>query len=353
MKIKENNQIIMIEKSMTFKKRRNYGIDLLKIIAMINIINLHINQHSKMLNINSIDPKFKQVFRLEAFSFWPVNAFGLISGIIGFKKYKFSNLIFLYFQYFFYSVFLSVYSSFRTNKYKKIYHFFPLRSRFFWYFNAYFYMYLFLPFLNSSINTINKIFFTILFYFYLFIYSFYHTINRVSFQKIDFDFTNRGYSPLWLLILYIIGSFLGRFHINVKSFPRLFFFCIYLISSLFISEYLIYSGKHIFMDYLSPTIILQALSLIFFFSNMEIRQIYLLKIIIEFLIPLNFNVSLIHYQILDTNKFNHYLLSLNPNLLFFKIYVISILIYFLCIFFLVKLIDFEEWFLFLSHSFLF
>ena len=111
----EYYQINIIRKSEAFIQKRNYGIDLLKILAMINIINLHINLSSKYFRLKSINPKYKQIYRLEAFSYWPVDAFGLISGIIGYKKYKFSNLIFLYFQYHFYSVFLSLYSYYRTN----------------------------------------------------------------------------------------------------------------------------------------------------------------------------------------------------------------------------------------------
>ena len=68
------------------KVNRIYGIDLLKIISMINIINLHINSKSKLLMVNPDNPKFKHIYRLEVFSYWPVNAFGLISGIVGFKK---------------------------------------------------------------------------------------------------------------------------------------------------------------------------------------------------------------------------------------------------------------------------
>ena len=69
---------------------------------MINIINLHINLRSGLLNINS--NKFKEIWLLETFSFFPVDCFGLISGIVGFDKYKFSNLIYLWFITTFYSV---------------------------------------------------------------------------------------------------------------------------------------------------------------------------------------------------------------------------------------------------------
>ena len=51
------------------KLPRNYGIDLLKILSMINIINLHINLRFSLLKLNSKDLKYKQVYRLEAFSY--------------------------------------------------------------------------------------------------------------------------------------------------------------------------------------------------------------------------------------------------------------------------------------------
>ena len=310
---------------------RNYGIDLLKIIAMINIINLHINQKLSFLKLNVHDPKYKQVYRLEVFSYWPVDAFGLISGIVGFKKYKFSNLIFLYSQYYFYSLISGFYLYYKSSiRLKNVFHrFFPIGIKYYWYVNAYFYMYLIFPFINKSINSMDKKFFTKLFYFFLFIYSFYHSIIKVTLKSSAFDFTLEGYSSIWLLILYLIGSFLGRFHINKRSFSGIYFFFIYLISSFITSEYIFFNGSKIFMTYLSPTVIMQALSLIFFFSNMKITNIYLKKLIL-FFNPLNFNVTLIHGQIIMIlfSSIN----SLTSKLLFFKIYVISILIYLICSF---------------------
>ena len=77
--IKNNN----IQKSI-----RNYGIDLLRILSMINIINLHINLHSGLLSAQIGNSKFKSVWRLEIFSYFAVDCFGLISGVIGYKKYN-------------------------------------------------------------------------------------------------------------------------------------------------------------------------------------------------------------------------------------------------------------------------
>lgn len=48
---------------------RNYGIDLLKIMAMINVLILHINLYSKQLNLNYESPKYTSIWLLEIMSF--------------------------------------------------------------------------------------------------------------------------------------------------------------------------------------------------------------------------------------------------------------------------------------------
>lgn len=83
--------------------QRNYGIGLLKILSMININNLHINNHTNQLNLDIRNPKYKPVYLLEEFFFFAVNVFGLVSGIICNKKYKFINIIYIWFEYFFYN----------------------------------------------------------------------------------------------------------------------------------------------------------------------------------------------------------------------------------------------------------
>ena len=98
-------------------KKRNYGIDLLKILSTIKIIILHFNIHSKLLNIDHSSHKFKEIWCLEILSYWGVNGFGLISGFVGYKKHKFSNLFYLWIEVLFYSIFISL------TKKNKILHF--------------------------------------------------------------------------------------------------------------------------------------------------------------------------------------------------------------------------------------
>ena len=90
------------------------------------------------------------------------------------------------------------------------------------------------------------------------------------------------------------------------------------------------------MEYYSPTIMVQALSLIFFFSNLQINHKYLRKIIL-FLNPLNFNVSLIHLTFFRSNiitniKLFLYIKQLDIRFLILKLYGISLITYLICAF---------------------
>ena len=174
-------------------------------------------------------------------------------------------------------------------------------------------------------------------------YSFYYTFLKYILGSSNYHFAFRGYSPIWLTQLFIVGSYIGRFYINKPFLSKTILFILYLCSSFFTYWFILYNLKknkrvnYLFLDYLSPTIIIQSLSLILLFSNLNINNKYLLKVLL-FLNPLNFNVALIHsrvfsFQIPIIKKFFKYVRLLRPKYLFFKIYQLSFVIYFLCAFF--------------------
>ena len=323
---------------------RNYGLDLLKIFAMINIIILHINNSFLNLRVNKNNSKYKNIYLLEVFSFWPVNAFGLISGIVGYKKFKFMNILYIWFEYLFYSVFFSLYLYYKSliNFKILVLSLFPLGISRFWFVNAYILMYLFLPFTIKSFNLIDKNFFSKMIIFYLFIYSIYHILIEYIIGRTNYDFINRGYSSLWLIILYIIGAYIGIYYIKKQLFSNLIYLLIYILFSFITYFYLFYNidkkGKpnHLLMEYYSPTIMIQALALIFFFSNLKINHKLVRKIIL-FLNPLNFNVSLIHLTFFRSNiitniKLFLYIKQLDIRFLILKLYGISLITYLICAF---------------------
>ena len=325
---------------------RNYGIDLLRIFSMINIINLHINLFSRQLFINVLSPKYKQIWRLEVFSYPAVNCFGLISGIVGYKKYKFSNLIYLWITVFFYSISISIYlfivKEIGINKKMLFLSLFPILIRRHWYVNAYFSMYFLLPFINYGIYYLNKEFHKNIVIFFIFFYSIYNIIAKILGLNSNFNFLINGYSSMWLILLYIIGSYFGK-HINMNKYKYNIIipscFLIFLFATLFSSEFyfkLKSKLKKLFINYLSPTMIMQAIALVMIFSKLKIQNKFLIKII-SFLTPLNFSAQLIHARFFQTkikiikSLFNC-VIKFNEKNLFFKIYTVGIIVYFICIF---------------------
>ena len=200
------NSITYSQKKYLDKKclnnKRNYGIDLLRIFSMINIIILHINLFCKELNFNYRYPKFKSVWLLEIMAYWAVDGFGLISGIVGYKKYKFSNLTYIWIQSSFYSSIPSIdlYLRKKCSLKRLITSFFPILIKFRWYINAYFCMYLFLPFINYGINNINLKTYRNLIYFFVLFFSVYTIISSIIIKKSIFHFLNGGYTAMWLII---------------------------------------------------------------------------------------------------------------------------------------------------------
>ena len=327
--------------------KRNYGIDLLRIISMIKIIIIHTNQFSRQIKLNISSPKFKHIWRSEIFSYSSVNCFGLISGIVGYKKYKFSNLIYLWILVFFYSVSISSYFYFFNKNeinYKYfILSFFPILIKRHWYVNAYFLMYLLLPFINYGIAQLPKNIYRNLVLFLLCFYLSHYTITRLIGIENN-TFLMNGFSSMWLLLLYIIGGYIGKYITSYSKNKK--YLClyslIYIFLSLFSSEtyFLLLKSKrkiknNFFISYVSPTMVFQALSLIMLFSNIKIENEYLMKII-SFVTPLNFSAQLIHTRLFNSRIriikiLFKWLLSFNNKGLIVKIYGFAILIYIICI----------------------
>ena len=218
-----------------FLNKRNHGLDLLRIISMIHIINLHINLYSGFLaSLKYNLPQFKPIWRLQAFSRWSVNCFGLISGVVGYKKTKFSNLIYIWITVLFYSIIISLYMYHKNSISKKDFYlsFFPILIRRHWYFNAYFQMYLLLPFINKGIECLEKKTYKKIVLIFIFLYSFYH-IFGVCIGKNNSLFLNDGYSGMWLTIIYIIGAYFGKYifiDINKLNILNYIFYIIFLLN---------------------------------------------------------------------------------------------------------------------------
>ena len=163
-------------------------------------------------------------------------------------------------------------------------------------------------------------------------------------KQTNYHFLNSGYSALWLIILYIIGGYFGKYVLTQQMFSLkycIFFIFIYLGSSYFSFEFYFNSiqkkskiNKDLFISYLSPTMLMQTISLIMLFSKLNIKNKWIIKII-SFFTPLTFNITLIHLKLfrdgsLMKRKLDKYVKNLKSDLLFFKIYGLGIVVYLFC-----------------------
>ena len=128
--------------------------------------------------------QFKKLKLLHILLFWHNNGFIFISGFIGYKSHKYSNLFYLWISVFFYSVIIHIiYLKYKPKIVKddKLYYsFFPIIFNRYWFFTAYFGMYLFLPIINKGIAYLNKSELKICFISLLTIFVLWHDIMNLK-----------------------------------------------------------------------------------------------------------------------------------------------------------------------------
>ena len=319
-------------------QNRNYGIDVLRIISMLMVVTLHILGHGGILGaLFPTSISYKTIWFLEIMCYCAVNCYVLISGYVNINsKYKYSNIIVLWLQVFFYSVIISL-GLFLLNKTDKNTLFqalFPLCSHQYWFFTSYFGLFLFIPIINKAIQIIDeKIMKRIVYLLILFM-----SILPTLLQNDIFN-TKNGYSTMWFIVLYIIGAYIGKYKpYRHKSYVYLtgYGICIFLtwVSKLAIEKYSIINNSHLMISYTSPTILMSGIFLILFFSNYRLNPA--LKRIVSLFSSTSFGVYLIHEHpliraIIIKNRFVGYA-SLSIDKLLVNVIFIVIFIYIICSF---------------------
>ena len=306
-KINKNKQN-EIDNNQKIITKRNAGVDLLRIVTMIGIVYTHV-LNFKAINIyTQYRDKLNNTY---TYVFYHNNAYALISGIVGYKSTKYSNLLYLWLCVIFYSVGIRFYLKYKGGNiegelYKE---YFPVIYSRYWYFTSYFGMYIFLPAVNKGIQYLNKPEFKALVMSMCGIFVVWQSyMNR----KDDHFKMNGGSSPIWFLCIYIIGAYIGKYNIIYTGIKRYIFSFIYLFIFLFSSslhnKYSIYTIieysanyktkfknfiKKLSSDNLICVIKLsQAISLALLFLQLKYNK-YLSKLI-TFVGPLTFAVYLIH-----------------------------------------------------------
>lgn len=289
------------------KCERNYGVDLLRIFAMYMIVVVHIMNHGGVFGheksgaANIIDTF------IAALVYSCVNCYALISGFVGYREnkynHKFTSLITMWFQVVFYGVLLTILFKLTGWADVGLKHWvkavLPVSTEYYWYFTAYVGVTLVAPYIHFLLDKMSKkavITMCVGIFVFFSVYSTGIVILGDPFAL------KAGFTFVWLSALYIIGAAIKKYDIYVNKIGGVLLSalsCIIVtvlskISIGWITTRLVGSpnGAMLLYNYISPTEVLLAISLLILFANIKVSS--KAAKLIGFAAPATFGVYLIH-----------------------------------------------------------
>lgn len=274
------------------KSKRNYGIDLLRIVSMMMVTLLHVlGQGGILAAASGINERIVWFFEIAAFC--AANCYAVISGYVGVNsKHKYTNIVMLYLQVIFYTLLISLaYGIYKPELlsegvfYRAL---FPFIFNHYWYFTAYFCLFFFMPFINKMLLSLSKREIKTLALTILAVFTLLPTIFHCDVFNL-----NGGYSALWIIALYVFGGCLKLLDFSFVSKKAVFgIYALCVILSWLNKFYIPYPKYAFFVSYISPTMLIAAAALVILFSRLDVGKC--LSVIISFFAPLSFGVFLIH-----------------------------------------------------------
>ena len=295
------------ERNCFMTTERDYGIDLLRILSMLMICLVHILGQGGILNNPGVEPRIHRVlWFFECIAYCAVNCYALISGYVGLNaRHRFANLLSLWLQVLFYSFGIAlIYRNVLQGDMSRIQllgYMMPVAHNKYWYITSYFGMFFFLPLVNSGVQALPKHRIRSILLALMVLFS---CLPRLL--NLDPFSIKSGYSPLWLLFLYLLGAYIKRYAVPSKTWPGcLKWIGVYLLSTLVTWVYTIGPERVIHSDrtsdirfallnYTSPTMLLCAISLLLAFANLPPVRRKIIKKLILLITPATLSVYLIH-----------------------------------------------------------
>ncbi|SDH60789.1 Surface polysaccharide O-acyltransferase, integral membrane enzyme [Pseudobutyrivibrio sp. 49] len=281
--------------------KRNYGIDLLRIISTYGIIIAHILGWGGV--IESLEPnsmKYVIIWTLELMVVASINCYALISGYVGVEsKYKVENIVLLLVRTIFHTLMITLFFFFYLPGTVSVIDWknalFPIMSNQYWYLNAYVGLFIFIPVLNTFVNS-NYKYSNIVNFVLLFVFSLYATISVD-----DLFFTNKGYSIIWLMILYIIGGMMKKAN---REYKKVYAIVIYILSlSIGVACIYFWGLQDKVRCFQSPILVATSLCLMILFTSMKIGDRF--AKVIKILSPTTFFIYIIHVNPFIWNLYIH------------------------------------------------
>ena len=293
--------------------KRNYGIDLLRLVSMYMVVALHVLGCGGIIDTcDKFSANYYASWLMETASYCSVNIFAMITGYVMVNsKFNYFKIIPLWMTVSFYGAITlllfrfvpylhQLYAVCKLDFLKAT--FMPATTHQYWYFTSYFCMFFFIPFINRCIFSLSKKDFKILCITIIVLFS---IISPLFTQGGDPFRLGYGYCQWWLICMYFIGAYLKLHPIEISKSRCLLIYVIATLCAWFIGHVLmsIFGSNYEpywFVDYTSVFIVISSIALLLLFSQLDITRTRAQKAI-SFFSPLAFSVYLIHVQPLTFN----------------------------------------------------
>lgn len=270
---------------------RNYGLDLLRCIAMIMIVILHILSGSGLLSKTTVGTaEYETVWFIEIFCFCAVNCFVILSGYVNLRcEFRLSRILLLWLQVAFYNLLLTVIMQAVNDSpdalcIRKA--LFPVSSNAYWFFTQYFVLSFFMPFINKLVTGMtlkqNGILVGIMLFFFSLLPTLYGSpVNIIGKLNENLFLTKRGYSVLWLTVMYFCGAYIKRLAEENKTAGIKKRTCLLMFLGsdiiIWVIHFFCVNSKNPVSDdfiisYASPFVVLSAVGMVLLFSKMQFNK---------------------------------------------------------------------------------
>lgn len=325
---------------------RNYGIDLLRMVAMFMVIILHILFKGGVIpSYETKSADFETAWFLEIAALCAVNCYALISGYVGYNaKYRYSNIINLWLRVLFYTITITAAFAYflpqTVGTTQWIGALFPATTRQYWYFTAYLGLFIFIPLLNQGVRNLNQGPLKLVLAGMFILFSLQQTISQT-----DVFSMNKGYSSFWLLPMYILGAYIRKYDaLHGVTIPKALSGYLGMViltwGTRLILEFttLHFLGEQkwecILVEYTSPTILAAAVFLFALFEKLPIRGDGTAARVITFFSASSFSVYIIHanplvWVYIIANRFKDYT-TLSLPVMVLSVLGTALAIYLLC-----------------------
>jgi len=273
--------------------KRNYGLDLLRLVLMFLVAVLHILGHGGVLQgAEQGSVAYRVAWLMETLAYCAVNCYALITGYVyADKQTRLSSYVLLWLQVLCYSIGIAacgwILNPEKLTAESLQAFLFPVSGDRYWYFSTYTGLFLLIPLLNAGLAAFSRKQATVTL---AVLFTAFSVIP--TFSDRDVFATNEGYSTLWLLLMYLLGASIRKFGF-AEYFSAGKGMVLYLGScGIAWGIKLIWADGIKLIDYPSPLMVLAAMGLFLAFQKVRIPT--RMQKWIAILAPGAFGVYLIH-----------------------------------------------------------